>query len=119
VDVVLDMVGGDYVPRNLACLTEAGRHVSIAFLKGPRAEIDIVAIMRRRLVLTGSTLRNRELAFKQALRDAIRELVWPLIAEGRIRPVIDSRFPLAKAAEAHRRLESGEHMGKIIIVADA
>ncbi len=117
VDVVLDMVGGDYVPRNIRCLAEAGRHVSIAFLRGPRAEIDIVAIMRKRLTLTGSTLRNRDLAFKAALGDGIRNLVWPLVAAGRVRPVIDSRFRLEEAADAHRRLESGEHMGKILLMA--
>ena len=116
VDVVLDMVGGDYVPRNIRCLAEAGRHVSIAFLRGPRAEIDIVAIMRKRLTLTGSTLRNRALAFKAALRDEIRHLVWPLVAEGRVRPVIDSRFRLEDVAAAHRRLEAGEHMGKILLM---
>ncbi|RMF16459.1 MAG: NAD(P)H-quinone oxidoreductase [Alphaproteobacteria bacterium] len=117
VDVVLDMVGGDYIPRNIACLAEDGRHVSIAFLRGPKAEVNFVPVMRRRLTLTGSTLRPRPLAFKAALAQEIERLVWPLIEAGRIRPVIDSRFPLERAADAHRRMESGEHVGKILLLA--
>ncbi len=115
VAVVLDMVGGDYVPRNLACLADDGRHVSIAFQRGGTAEISIVDIMRRRLTLTGSTLRAREAAFKAALAQDIREKVWPLVAVGKVRPVIDRVFPLAEAAAAHARMEAGTHVGKIVL----
>lgn len=115
VDVVLDMVGGDYVPRNLACLAEDGRHVSIAFLGGAKAEIPIPLVMTRRLTLTGSTLRPRPLDFKAALAQSVEEFVWPLVAAGDLAPAIDSRFPLAAAADAHRRMESGAHMGKILL----
>ena len=119
VDVVLDMVGGDYLPRNIACLAEGGRHVTIAFLNGPVAEINLAPVMLKRLTLTGATLRARPLAFKAALRESVQEFVWPLIARGDVRPVIDSSFPLAKAADAHRRMESGAHMGKILLLPDA
>jgi len=115
VDVLLDMVGGDYLPRNLECLAEDGRHVSIAVQRGAKAEINIARIMQRRLTLTGSTLRPRSVAFKTLLRDEIAREVWPLVAEGRLRPVIDRTFPLAEAAEAHRRMEAGEHVGKIVL----
>lgn len=115
VDIVLDMIGGDYVPRNLACLAEDGRHVSIAAQLGPQAEIPLWPVMRKRLTLTGSTLRARPVAFKSALADELRQQVWPLIAAGRIRPVIDSVFPLTKAADAHRRMESSGHVGKIVL----
>jgi putative PIG3 family NAD(P)H quinone oxidoreductase len=113
VDAVLDMVGGDYVPRNLACLAEEGRHVSIAIQRGAKAEIPLWPIMAKRLVLTGSTLRARPAAFKAALAAELREKVWPKL--GQIRPVIDSTFPLARAADAHRRMDSGEHVGKIVL----
>lgn len=115
VDIVLDMVGGDYVPRNLACLAEEGRHVSIAVQRGPAAQVSLWNIMRRRLTLTGSTLRARPAAFKSALADELRREVWPHLDAGRIRPVIDSVFPLDRAADAHRRMESGEHVGKIVL----
>lgn len=115
VDIVLDMIGGDYVPRNLACLAEDGRHVSIAAQRGPQAEIPLWPVMRKRLTLSGSTLRARPVAFKSALADELRQQVWPLIAAGRIRPVIDSVFPLTKAADAHRRMESSGHVGKIVL----
>ncbi len=115
VAVVLDMVGGDYVPRNLACLAEDGRHVSIAFQRGMTAEIGIVDIMRRRLTLTGSTLRARSAEFKAALARDIREHVWPLVAAGKVRPVIDRSFPLADASAAHSRMEAGDHVGKIVL----
>ncbi len=115
VDVVLDMVGGDYLARNIACLAEDGRHVSIAFLRGPRTEIDFLPVMLKRLTLTGSTLRARPLAFKAALAEAVERMVWPVIEEGRLRPVVDSRFPLERAADAHRRMESGAHIGKILL----
>jgi putative PIG3 family NAD(P)H quinone oxidoreductase len=115
VDVVLDMVGGDYVPRNLACLAEEGRHVSIAAQRGPSVEIPLWDVMRKRLTLTGSTLRARSVGFKAALADELRREVWPHLGAGRIRPVIDSRFPLARAADAHRRMDEGAHVGKIVL----
>lgn len=115
VDVVLDMVGGDYVARNLACLADEGRHVSIAGQRGGSAQIPLWDIMRKRLVLTGSTLRARSREFKTALADELRREVWPHLEAGRIRPVIDSRFPLAAAADAHRRMDGGGHVGKIVL----
>lgn len=118
VDVILDMIGGDYAPRNLACLAEDGRHVSIAIQRGPRAEISLLDIMRKRLTLTGSTLRARSNAFKAGLAAEIRRQVWPHLEAGAIKPVIDSVFPLAGAADAHRRLDSGKHVGKIVLIVD-
>ena len=115
VSVVLDMVGGDYVPRNLACLGDDGRHVSIAFQRGPAAEISIVEVMRRRLTLTGSFLRPRDLAFKAMVRDEILETVWPYVEGNRLKPVMDQSFPLEQAAAAHARMESGDHVGKIVL----
>jgi len=115
VAVVLDMVGGDYLARNLACLAEDGRHVSIAFQRGASAQIPIVDIMRRRLTLTGSTLRARDLGFKTMVADEIRTTVWPYVEGGRLRPAMDLAFPLAEAAAAHRRMESGDHVGKIVL----
>jgi putative PIG3 family NAD(P)H quinone oxidoreductase len=115
VAVVLDMVGGDYVPRNLDCLAEEGRHVSIAVQRGAKAEVPIWQVMARRLTLTGSTLRARPPAFKAAVADELRREVWPHLEAGTIRPVIDSIFPLARAADAHRRMESGDHVGKIVL----
>ncbi|MEA3016691.1 MAG: NADPH:quinone reductase [Sphingomonadales bacterium] len=115
VDVVLDMVGGDYLPRNLDCLAEEGRHVSIAVQRGATAELNIAKLMMRRLCLTGSTLRARSVEFKSLVADEIARNVWPHVAEGRLKPVIDSTFPLAQAAEAHRHMESGDHIGKIIL----
>lgn len=113
--VVLDMVGGDYVPRNLACLAEDGRHVSIAFQRGARAEVSITDIMRRRLTLTGSTLRARSVAFKAAVAQEIEANVWPFVGTGMLKPVIDSVFPLDRAGDAHARMESGDHVGKIVL----
>jgi len=115
VNIVLDMVGGDYVPRNLQCLAEDGRHVSIAVQGGMQATIPIFEIMRKRLVLTGSTLRPRSVEFKSLLADEIHRIVWPFVAEGRLRPVIDATFPLADSASAHARMESGDHVGKIVL----
>ena len=115
VDIVLDMVGGDYLPRNLQCLAEDGRHVSIAVQRGPTAELNLAALMMRRLTLSGSTLRARSVEFKTLLADEIAQVAWPRVAEGEIRPVIHARFPLAQAAEAHRLMESGEHVGKIVL----
>jgi putative PIG3 family NAD(P)H quinone oxidoreductase len=115
VQVVLDMVGGDYLPRNVACLAEDGRHVSIAFQRGAKAEIAIPDLMRRRLTLTGSTLRPRSVEFKTMVADEIARTVWPYVEGGRLKPVIDSTFPLAEAAKAHARMEAGEHVGKIVL----
>ncbi len=115
VDVVIDMVGGDYVPRNLSCLAEDGRHVSIAHQRGAKAEIAITDMMRRRLTLTGSTLRPRSVEFKTMVADEIAKTVWPYAAGGRLRPVIDSIFPLAQAAAAHARMDGGDHVGKIVL----
>jgi putative PIG3 family NAD(P)H quinone oxidoreductase len=115
VNVIVDMIGGDYLPRNLACLAKEGRHVSIAVQHGATAEIPIVDVMRRRLTLTGSTLRPRSIEFKTMVADEIAKTVWPYVEGGRLKPIIDSRFPLAHAAKAHTRMESGEHVGKIVL----
>ena len=115
VEIVLDMVGGDYLPRNLSCLAEDGRHVSIAVQRGATAELNIAAMMMRRLTLTGSTLRPRPVAFKSLVAGEIEREVWPLVAEGKLKPVIHATFPLAQASEAHRLMESGEHVGKIVL----
>jgi NADPH:quinone reductase len=115
VSVVLDMVGGDYVARNIACLAEEGRHVSIAFQRGAKGEVILPEVMRRRLVLTGSTLRPRSVEFKTMIRDEIAQTVWPYAEGGRLRPVIDGTFPLTQAAEAHARMEAGDHVGKIVL----
>jgi putative PIG3 family NAD(P)H quinone oxidoreductase len=112
---VLDMVGGDYVPRNLKCLAEDGRHVSIAVQRGAQATIPIFEVMRRRLTLTGSTLRPRDAAFKSLVADELARTVWPFAERGELRPEIDSTFPLAQAVDAHRRLEAGDHIGKIVL----
>ena len=115
VDVVLDMVGGDYLPRNLQCMADDGRHVSIAFQRGATAEIPIVEIMRRRLTLTGSTLRPRDVQFKTMVADELAKTVWPYVEGNRLKPVIDQVFPLTEAAAAHARMESGDHVGKIVL----
>src|SRR5688500_1778148 len=115
VAVVIDMVGGDYLPRNLAALADEGRHVSIAFQRGAKGEVAIPEIMQRRLTLTGSTLRPRSVEFKTMVADEIARTVWPYVEGGRLKPVIDSTFPLDKAAEAHARMEAGDHVGKIVL----
>jgi len=115
VQLILDMVGGDYVPRNLQCLAEDGRHVTIAVQRGITAEINIAAVMVRRLTLTGSTLRARPVAFKSLVADELRRTVWPLVEAGQLRPVMDTAFPLAEAAAAHARMEAGAHVGKIVL----
>ena len=115
VDVVLDMVGGDYIEKNLRCLALDGRLVFIAFLKGGRAEIDFRHIMMKRLTLTGSTLRASPLARKVGIAQALAANVWPLIARGAVRPVIHKVFPLAEAAAAHALMESSQHIGKIML----
>ena len=118
VSAVLDMVGGDYVPRNLQCLADDGRHVSIAVQGGASATIPLFDIMRRRLTLTGSTLRNRDVAFKSLVADELSATVWPQVQAGLLKPVIDRTYPLAQAAEAHRRMEAGDHIGKIVLTVD-
>jgi NADPH2:quinone reductase len=115
VNVVLDMVGGDYVPRELKALADDGRLVFIAMLGGAKAELDINEVLRRRLVVTGSTLRPRPVEFKGAIARSLKEKVWPLIEAGRIKPVIYEQFPLAQASEAHRLMESSRHIGKIVL----
>jgi NADPH2:quinone reductase len=115
VDVVLDMVGGDYLPREIACLADDGRIVLIALLGGARAQVDLGQVLRRRLTITGSTLRPRPIAFKAQIARELRERVWPLIESGKIRPVIYQTFPLAAAAEAHALMESSAHVGKIML----
>ena len=115
VNVVLDMVSGDYVARNLACLAEDGRHVTIAVLGGLKATIDMALVMRKRLCLTGSTLRARSADFKALLADEIARNAWPLVADGTIRPVMDRTFALADVAQAHARMEGGDHIGKIVL----
>lgn len=115
VHAVIDMVGGDYVPRNLKCLAEDGRHVTIAVQRGLSAEISLVDVMRRRLTLTGATLRPRSTEFKSLVADELERMVWPFVIEGRLKPVIDRTFPLAQAADAHARMEAGDHVGKIVL----
>ena len=115
VTAVLDMVGGDYVPRNLKCLGDDGRHVSIAVAGGPKATIFLPEIMQRRLTLTGSTLRPRSPGFKAMLTSEIHKTVWPLVEAGELRPVIDRIFPLSEVVAAHARMDAGEHVGKIVL----
>src|SRR5208283_1648704 len=114
-NVILDMVGGDYVARNYAAAATDGRIVQIAFLRGPKAEIDLRPLMQKRLVHTGSTLRPRSAADKAVIAEALRAKVWPLLAAGRCRPVIDSVFPLADVAKAHARIDNAAHVGKIVL----
>lgn len=116
-DVILDMVGGEYLPRNIAAAAVEGRIAIIAHLGGARAEVDIRAIMIKRLTLSGSTLRAQPVANKGRIAAALRSQVWPLFGSKRLRPLIHARFPLAEAARAHALMESGEHVGKIILVA--
>jgi putative PIG3 family NAD(P)H quinone oxidoreductase len=115
VDVILDMVGGDYTPRNLDLLRTEGRVVQIAFLRGHKTEIDLNAIMRKRLTLTGSTLRPRSVAEKGLIAQALRARVWPLFESGKLKPVVHATFPLAKTADAHRMMDADQHTGKIVL----
>ena len=115
VDVILDMAAGDFVPKELKTLADDGRLVFIAFLRGPKAELDVNELMRRRLTMTGSTLRPRPVEFKGAIARHLRERIWPLIEAGRIRPEIFKTFPLEQAADAHRLMESSQHIGKIVL----
>lgn len=114
-DVALDIAGGDFVGRNLAALNPGGRHVSIAFLRGPEATVNIFEIMRKRLRLSGSTMKARAPAEKARLAADIRAQIWPLIDAGKVRPVMDQVFALADAPKAHSRMESGDHIGKIVL----
>ncbi len=116
VDVILDIVGGDYVARNIECLGMHGRLVQIGTQAGARASITLTPILQRRLTLTGSTLRARTVEEKEALAREVERHVWPLLASGRVAPVIDRTYRLVEAADAHRRLESSEHIGKIVLV---
>ncbi|SEI86380.1 putative NAD(P)H quinone oxidoreductase, PIG3 family [Sphingobium sp. AP50] len=113
---VLDMVGGDYVPRNLDCLAEDGRHVSIAVLGGAKTSLFIPAVMTKRLTITGSTLRARSSGFKSLVADELMRTVWSFVGEGKLRPAMDQRFALVDAAKAHARMDAGEHFGKIVLV---
>jgi NADPH2:quinone reductase len=115
VDVILDMVGGDYVPRELASLADDGRLSLIAFLGGTKTSLDLSDILRRRLTITGSALRPRTVEFKATIARALRQKVWPLIEAGKIRPVIYRTYPLEEAAAAHALMESSEHVGKIML----
>jgi NADPH2:quinone reductase len=115
VDVILDMAAGDFVPKELKALADDGRLVFIAFLRGMKAELDVNEVMRRRLTVTGSTLRPRPVGFKGAIAASLRQRVWPLIEAGRIKPVIYKTFPLEQAAQAHRLMESSAHIGKIVL----
>jgi NADPH2:quinone reductase len=115
VDVVLDMVGGDYVPRELKVLADDGRLVFISSLAGPKAEISIADVMRKRIVVTGSMLRPRSAEFKADIARSLRDRVWPLIEAGKIKPVVYATFPLADAGKAHVLLESSAHIGKIVL----
>ena len=115
VDVILDMVGADYIERNIRCLALEGRLVQIGFQKGAKAEVNFMPVMLKRLTFTGSTLRIQSIANKARIANALRANVWPLIEAGTIRPVVHATFPLERAAEAHRLMESNAHIGKIIL----
>jgi putative PIG3 family NAD(P)H quinone oxidoreductase len=115
VDVILDMVGGDYIPRDIKALAEDGRLSFIAFLGGPKAEVNFAAVMMKRLTITGSTLRARPVAVKAALAAELKAKVWPLLEAGKVAPVMAARFPLAEAARAHALMESSGHIGKIVL----
>jgi NADPH2:quinone reductase len=116
VDVVLDMVAGDYVRRDIEVLADDGRLVILALLGGSKGEVPFDQVMRRRLTLTGSTLRARPVEFKARLAREVASRVWPLIEDGRVKPVIHTTFPLAEAARAHELMESSTHVGKIVLV---
>lgn len=115
VNVILDMVGGDYLPRNIKALAPDGRHVSIAFLRGSKVELNFMPVMLKRLTLTGSTLRPQSVERKGEIARQLRDKVWPLISKGEIKPVIHATFPLAEAAQAHQLMESSQHIGKIVL----
>ncbi len=117
VDVILDMIGGPYLVRNIDALAPGGRHVSIATQLGAKCEINLIAVMVKRAIVTGSTLRGRSVAEKTALTASAEQIVWPLIASGTVRPVVDSTFALSQAAEAHRKMAASTHIGKILLLA--
>ncbi len=119
VDVVLDMIGGDYLARNVQCLAEDGRLSLIAVQKGAKGELDLARMLMKRLTFTGSTLRARPVEFKSLVAEELERNVWPLIDSGEFKPVMDSTFPLAEAAAAHARMEAGEHIGKIVLLTTA
>ena len=114
-DLILDMVGGDYIPRNIRALADDGRLVFIAFLGGPKVELNFAPVMSRRLTITGSTLRPQSDLAKARIADELRRHVWPMVEAGKLRPVMDQEFALADAAAAHRRMEQGDHIGKIVL----
>jgi len=115
VNVILDMVGGDYVARNIKSLAPDGRLVNIAFLQGSKVELDLMAVMLKRLTLTGSTLRARDPGFKAAIAENLKKTVWPLLESGAIKPVVHQTFTLENVADAHRLMESSAHIGKIVL----
>lgn len=115
VDVILDMVGGDYFPRHISCLAVDGRLIHIGLQKGLKAEINLLPVMLKRLTITGSTLRARNDAFKLEIANKLKQTVWPLLSSGTIKPVIHSTFPLTQASQAHALMESGQHIGKIVL----
>ena len=118
IDVILDMVGGDYIARNIKLAARDGRIVNIAYLNGSRAEVDFLPVMLKRLTLTGSTLRIRPVADKAGIADALQKTVWPLLAAGKIKPIIHKTFPLTEVAAAHALMETSSHIGKIILTVD-
>ena len=115
VDVILDMVGGDYIQRNISALAPDGRLCYIAFLGGAKAEVDFLPVMLKRITISGSTLRARSVAFKAAIAQNLRDRVWPRVAAGEIKPVVHQTFPLAEAAAAQRLMETSTHIGKIVL----
>jgi len=115
VNLILDVVGGDYLPKNIKSLATEGRHVSIAFQKGPKAEVNFLPVMLKRLTLTGSTLRPQSTNAKAAIAAQLKDKVWPLFDQAKLAPVIHATFPLAEAAEAHRLMEASTHIGKIVL----
>ncbi len=114
-DLILDMVGGPYIPRNLSALADDGRLVQIAFLQGPKAEVNFAQLMTRRLTMTGSTLRPQSVEAKARIAQELAQTVWPLLEAGKLGPVMDSEFPLEDAAKAHARMEGSTHIGKIVL----
>lgn len=116
VDVILDMVGGDYFPRNLKCMGFDARLVHIALQNGIKSEINLLPVLLKRLTITGSTLRARDSVFKANIANQLQNKVWPLLSSGQIKPVIHSLFPLAEAYKAHQLMESSQHIGKIILI---
>lgn len=118
VDVILDMIGGDYTPDNLKALTNEGRLVMINSMNGKDVQVDLSVVMRKRLNITGSMLRSRDVAFKAAIAKQLKEHVWPLLADGQIKPIVHQVFPASEAAQAHELMESSEHIGKIVLIFD-